>query len=98
MLKFVFKTAEVETKSGTARATGKPYSIREQTAYVTIGDEVRKVVVGLKHDQPVYAPGAYTMDDASFTTDDFQNLAIGRLVLRAVAVSAGAQAPARAAV
>jgi Helix-destabilising protein len=100
MLKFQFKTNEVETKTGVSTKSGKPvpYSIREQTAYVAIGDETRRVVIGLKHDQPVYAPGAYVMDDTSFTTDNFGNLAVGRLVLRPLVASAAASAPAARAV
>jgi len=85
VLKIVVKSAEFDTKSGTSRR-GQAYSIREQTGYAHIGDEVRKIVISLGRDQPVYSPGNYLVDDSSFTTDQYGQLIVGRLVLRAAAV------------
>lgn len=93
-LKVSIKSAEFEVKSGTSKR-GQAYSIREQIGYAHIGDEVRKIIIGLGRDQPVYAPGQYVVDDSSFTTDHYGQLVVGRLVLKAVAA---AVAPARSGV
>jgi Helix-destabilising protein len=75
------KSADFDTKSGTSKR-GQAYSIREQIGYAQIGDEVRKVKISLGRDQPVYAVGLYVVDDASFTTDSYDGLTLGRLVLK----------------
>lgn len=85
-IKVTFKTADFDTKSGTSKR-GQAYSIREQTGFAQLGDEVRKVTVGLGREQPVYPPGVYVVDDSSFTTDQYGQLVVGRLVLKPVAAS-----------
>jgi hypothetical protein len=85
MIKVTVKSEAFETKSGTSRKTGQGYSIREQTGYAHIGEEVRKITLSLGREQSVYAVGGYIVDDASFTTDNFGGLVVGRLVLKPLA-------------
>jgi hypothetical protein len=86
-IKVQIKSTDFETKSGVARRTGNAYSIREQIGYAHVGEEVRKIVIGLGKDQPVYAAGSYVVDDSSFTTDNFGSLVVGRLVLKPLAAA-----------
>jgi hypothetical protein len=88
-IKVVIKSTDFETKSGTASRTGKPYSIREQVGYATLGDEVRKIIISLGDKQQVYAAREYIVDDSSFTTNNFGQLVVGRLVLKPMAPVGG---------
>lgn len=90
MIRINIKSSDFDTKSGTSKR-GQAYSIREQIGYAQIGDEVRKVKISLGRDQPVYPVGLYIVDDASFTTDSYDGLTLGRLVLK-LAVAAQAKA------
>jgi hypothetical protein len=90
-IRVVIKSADFDTKSGVSKR-GQAYSIREQTGFAHLGDEVRKVTISLGREQPVYAPNTYVVDDSSFTTDQFGSLIVGRLVLKPMApASAGPQ-------
>jgi len=84
------KSADFETKTGTSKRSGQAYSIREQIGYAVLGDEIRRVRISLNRDQPVYAPGDYQLLPQSFTTDRFDALALGRLVLKPIAKAAAA--------
>jgi len=57
-IRITIKTADFDTKSGTSKR-GQAYSIREQTGFAQLGDEVRKVVISLGRDQAVYSPQVY---------------------------------------
>jgi hypothetical protein len=93
-IKVTIKSADFDTKSGTSKR-GQPYSIREQTGFAQLGDETRKLTISLKQHQEVYAPGVYLLDDSSFTTDQYGQLTVGRLVLKAVAASVAGAMSAR---
>jgi len=82
------KTADFETKTGTSSRSGQAYSIREQVGYAVLGDEIRRIRISLNRDQAVYAPGDYQLLPQSFTTDRFDSLALGRLVLKPIAKAA----------
>jgi hypothetical protein len=62
-VKGTIQSEEVITKSGTAKKSGKPYAIREQTIMLTMGNgEVRRFSLTLDDNaQPLpkgnYAPG-----------------------------------------
>ena len=82
------KSVEVTTRSGNAKATGKPYVINEQIVMVALNGELRKVKVALENNAPPYPLGAYQLTDESFFVDRFGALAVGRLKLRPVPASA----------
>lgn len=69
-MRFEVKTTECAVKAGVS-AKGRPYEIREQTAYMHTPDEVRKVRVSLGQGQEPYAPGWYGIDHRSFGVDQY---------------------------
>lgn len=75
------KDNTVEIKSGNARATGKAYTINEQTAYLVTQDERKRIVLSLRNGQTPYAVGRYLIASDSFVVDQFGGLKIGRLSL-----------------
>jgi len=79
MLKFEVESA-VSVRSGRSRE-GKSFEMREQVAYVTMGREVRKVLLRVEDGKQPLAAGFYTIGDDSFTTDKYGNLSIARLSL-----------------
>jgi hypothetical protein len=82
MMKFEIRDIAVEQKSGNAKVSGKPYTIRTQTAWTVLDGESRKVPVNLEADQPAYEVGRdYVLGDGSFFFGDFGRLMLGRLVL-----------------
>lgn len=85
-------TAEFSTKSGTSARTNKPYSIREQSAYVHIGDVPypTQIKITLDEGKPSYAPGKYQLADDSFFVGQYGDLKIRP---RLVPIAAAAPAP-----
>lgn len=80
-IKVEVKSAEVFTKSGNAKASGKPYEIRTQEGYAfTVGRDGKprpypeKVEVPLDKDQQPYKPGVYEISPSSFYVGDFFRL------------------------
>lgn len=86
MLRFEIRSTEVAVKSGVSRR-GRPFEIKEQTAFLNHNDESRKVVFALERDAQPYAPGVYTIDPSSFYVDGFGQVQM-RLRLRPVAAEA----------
>jgi len=72
--------ANVNVRSGRTRE-GKPFEIREQHGYITMGREVRKVSLRLEAGAEPRPAGFYQVADESFTTDEYGNLVVARLVL-----------------
>lgn len=103
MLKITVETEIIDAKNGVSAKTGKPYSIREQEAWMFgMGRDGKpqphpqKIKLTLDDDQKgPYSLGTYTLDPASLYVDRFGQIAI-RARLRAVAAAAPAQ-PVRAA-
>lgn len=60
-MKIEVKSAEVGTKSGVSRKNGKPYSIREQVAWLHNASDPypQRCVLQLEDDQQPYGPGMY---------------------------------------
>lgn len=98
MLKVQIETTMIDVKNGVSPKTGKPYSIREQEAWVQTYDKEgkphrhpQKFKLTLDDDQPnAYPLGDYIIDPASIYIDRFGQLAI-RARLRASLASAPAQ-------
>ncbi|YCH23993.1 G5P family DNA-binding protein [Pseudomonas sp. D1-3] len=87
-------SAEFSTKSGTSARTNKPYSIREQVAYVHIGDVPypTQIKITLDDGKPSYAPGKYHLADDSFFVGQYADLKI-RPRLVPIAAAATQQKP-----
>ena len=83
-MKIVIKSAEVSAKNVISKRTGKPYTFREQTAFLTDGEEVRRFYVTLQDGQNPYAPGEYVLSSESFRVTPYGALEIGRLLLMPV--------------
>jgi len=67
MLRVEIKSDAVTVKEGVAKATGKPYSIREQAAYLFTGDVYPiAVTVSLSGGQKPYGPGIYVVPPSGF--------------------------------
>ena len=81
MIKIEIQSDVVRTKSGVSARTGKPYSIREQEAYVHTMDQQgnprpypQQLVLSLPEDRPPYPPGSYILAPESFYTNRFNQL------------------------
>lgn len=77
------KSSEVASKSGTSARSGKPYQIREQSAYAVFPGKAYPVEIkfSLGDDQAPYEPGLYEIGPDSFFVGNFGQLMIGKLQL-----------------
>lgn len=78
-MKIEVKSADVNVKSGTSKKSGKPYSIREQVAYLHVQGEAypQRCVLQLEDDQQPYAPGVYDTANELYV-GDFGRLSVSR--------------------
>lgn len=84
MLKVTVETEAVDVKNGTSAKTGKPYSIREQEAWILMYGKdgkpyphPQKFKLTLDDDQEKpYPLGQYILDPASLYIDRFGQIAI----------------------
>lgn len=96
MFKVQVETTVFDLKQGTSAKTGKPYSIREQEAWMfgygrdgKPQPHPQKIKLTLDDDQQPYEVGTYQIDPASLYVDRFGQVAI-RVRLRAIAQAAKA--------
>ena len=96
MLKVQVETTVFDLKQGTSAKTGKPYSIREQEAWMfgygrdgKPQPHPQKIKLTLDDDQQPYEIGTYQIDPASLYVDRFGQVAI-RVRLRQIAQAAKA--------
>lgn len=69
--------ARIDTKSGTSRKSGKPYSIDEQTAFVTLPNgERRRITLSHESGDAPLAVGVYQPKPSAFWVGDFGALSI----------------------
>lgn len=81
-------TAEIFTKSGIAKASGKPYEINEQVAYAHLlsqdgsaGRYPEKILLQIRRGEQALTPGDYQPTAASFYVGDYGALSFSpRLV------------------
>lgn len=92
MLKIQVETTMVDAKNGTSAKTGKPYSIREQEAWMFGYDREGKphphpqrIRLTLDDDQQPYQLGTYQLDPSSIYVDRFNQIAIRARLRRMVA-------------
>jgi hypothetical protein len=78
-MKIEVKSNEVNVKSGNAKRTGQPYTIREQTAYLHVEGEAypQRCVLNLEEGQEPYVPGIYETSNELYV-GDFGRLAVSR--------------------
>lgn len=86
MLKILVKDATVSTQSGTAKRTGKPYSMRSQSAWVEMGKPFPvEVKVTLGDDQLPFALGEYTLSSQCFRVNQYNELTLDLRHMKAAA-------------
>ena len=76
-LKIEVREAKIDTKTGTSRKTGRPYSINEQPAFVSLptGETRRLTLQHEEGDQPLQ-PGHYEPKASAYWVGDFGALSI----------------------
>lgn len=91
MIKIEIKSTDIFPFSGISKATGKPFSIRNQEAYAFTFDEHGQqrpypelIKISLNENQLPYPVGFYILKPESVFVDKFQRLALGRPSLVAV--------------
>lgn len=98
MLRIEVKSEALSVKEGTSKA-GRPYSIREQTAYVSVPDSMdpttmltQRIAIALDNGQQPYKPGVYQLSPTSFEVSRYGSLMVGRVKLLGAASSVKAAA------
>jgi helix-destabilizing protein len=89
MIRIEVKSDAVETRSGIAQKTQKPYSIRTQEAYAHTVDPSgairpypERIALQLDDDQKPFPPAMYMLQPSSVYVGDFGRLNLGRPVLQ----------------
>jgi len=73
--------ATATTRSGTSN-DGRPYSIRQQSAYAYLGGEYPEMFTfRLDNDQAPYPTGLYILDASSVIVGNYSRLSIGNIKL-----------------
>jgi hypothetical protein len=73
-----------------ALVKGRESVFREQEGWMQLNGETRRVRIPLGRERAAYAAGRYTVDEASFGVNQWNDLMIARLVLKPVAASSAA--------
>jgi hypothetical protein len=91
MIRIEIKSTDIFPFSGISKATGKPFSIRNQEAYAYTFDDhgnprpyPELVKISLDEQQLPFPVGFYILKPESVFVDKFQRLALGRPSLVAV--------------
>ena len=75
-MKIEVKTTEVKEKKGTSQK-GKPYSIREQSAYLDIGKAYPvEVTIALDNGMSAFSPGIYEITTKCFFVKSFGQIGV----------------------
>ena len=78
MTRITIDSTEVHTKSGTSNRTGKPYSIREQGAWLHTGAKFPVACrLPLEEGQPPFEPGDYEVT-SPLSVGRFEALQVNR--------------------
>lgn len=81
-MKINVSSTEVKVRNVSRKRDGKAFTFREQSGTVDLPNGERRVIaLSLEEGQAGYAPGVYTLLDASFFVDRNGRLALGRLHL-----------------
>lgn len=77
ILKVEVRDSKIDTKNGVSRKTGKPYSIHEQPAYVTLPNgETRRITLQHEDGDPPLLSGEYQPKPSAYWVGDFGALSI----------------------
>lgn len=80
MLLVTIKSKDLNEKSG-RNAKGE-WKIREQTGWIELNDERRRLAISLKDGAQPFEPGVYEVALTSFFVDTYGALSLGRLQLQ----------------
>jgi hypothetical protein len=81
------KSVDVRTMEGVARRTGRPYSMREQMAWVDLGKAYpQELAILLGDKQDPFEPGVYELREDAVSLDRNRNLQIDARRLRKATV------------
>jgi len=93
MVKIQVTGAPIEVRSGIGKASGKPYTMRTQTAYLwtvskdgVLSEFPEKFPISLEENQVPYSPGSYTFADNAYYVDAKDYGAIKVVAARLVAI------------
>lgn len=76
-LKIEVREAKIDVKTGTSRKSGRPYSISEQPAFVSLPTgEVRRITLQHEDGDTALLPGFYTPKGSAYWVGDFGALSI----------------------
>lgn len=71
------RDAKIDTKTGVSRKTGKPYSINEQPAFVTLPNgECRRITLQHEDGDLALPVGTYEPRDTAYWVGDFGALSV----------------------
>lgn len=88
-MRISIESTEVHTKNGTSSRTGKPYSIREQGAYLHTGAKYPVACrIPLGDEQAPYPPGDYEIT-SPLSVGRFESLQVNRNLGLVLVKSAG---------
>lgn len=90
-IRFEVKSTAVTEKRGTARATGKPFLIREQAAYMDTGKAYPVEVKINLDDLAPLEPGQYELTKDCFYVQRFGDVAVDLAKARRVQLAPGAK-------
>lgn len=91
-LQVEIREANIVTKSGIGRTSGKPYSMHEQPAYVKLPNgETRRITITHEEGDPPLPVGSYQPKPSAYWVGDFGALSISTRAKHWEAVKAPAQ-------
>lgn len=77
MLRIVVKSTEVQSRSGNAKRSGKPYTMRTQHAWVDLGKAFpQEVRITLGDEQAPFPVGEYTLSPQCFLLNQWGELGV----------------------
>lgn len=80
-MKVTIREAKVEVKTGTSKRSGKPYTLRQQSATFESEAERRVCMLILGDEQQPHEPGVYEIDAArAFTVSQYGDVELVRVL------------------
>jgi hypothetical protein len=90
-IRFEVKSTQVVEKRGTARASGKPYLIREQSAFIDVGKAYPVEMKISLDDLAPLQPGVYELGKECIYVQRYGDLGVDASKARPVSVAPAAQ-------
>lgn len=78
MIRIEIESQAFKTKTGTSQKTGKPYTIREQSAFLFRDGEKypERIALILDDSATPYPPGSYSLHPSSFSVNRYYQLQV----------------------